>query len=63
MGSATARVLGAATMGAGQLVLALSTQTWQAVLARVLVGAGDAATFVSVLRVVTNWFPPSACPS
>lgn len=55
-------VLGAATMGAGQLVLALSTQTWQAVLARVLVGAGDAATFVSVLRVVTNWFPPARVP-
>ncbi|MEW1958756.1 MFS transporter [Kineococcus sp. NPDC059986] len=55
-------VLGAATMGAGQLVLALSTQTWQAVLARVLVGAGDAATFVSVLRVVTNWFPPDRVP-
>ncbi|WP_432573007.1 MFS transporter [Kineococcus sp. SYSU DK005] len=55
-------VLGAATMGAGQLVLALSTQTWQAVLARVLVGAGDAATFTSVLRVVTNWFPPRRVP-
>ncbi|WP_432514065.1 MFS transporter [Kineococcus sp. SYSU DK001] len=55
-------VLGAATMGAGQLVLAFSTQTWQAVLARVLVGAGDAATFVSVLRVTTNWFPPQRVP-
>ncbi|WP_432562171.1 MFS transporter [Kineococcus sp. SYSU DK003] len=55
-------VLGAATMGVGQVVLALSTQTWQAVVARVLVGAGDAATFVSVLRVVTNWFPPRRVP-
>ncbi|GAA0316809.1 MFS transporter [Kineococcus aurantiacus] len=55
-------VLGATTMGAGQVVLALSTDTWQAVLARVLVGAGDAATFVSVLRVVTNWFPPHRVP-
>ncbi|WP_432543930.1 MFS transporter [Kineococcus sp. SYSU DK002] len=55
-------VLGAATMGVGQLVLAFSTQTWQAVLARVLVGAGDAATFVSVLRVTTNWFPPQRVP-
>ena len=55
-------VAGAAAMGAGQLLLALSTQTWQAVLARVLVGAGDAATFVSVLRVVTNWFPPQRVP-
>ncbi|WP_432497669.1 MFS transporter [Kineococcus gypseus] len=55
-------VAGAATMGAGQLVLALSTETWQAVLARVLVGAGDAATFTSVVRVVTNWFPPQRVP-
>ncbi|WP_337061142.1 MFS transporter [Kineococcus sp. G2] len=55
-------VLGAATMGAGQLLLALSTQTWQAVLARVLVGAGDAATFISVVRLVTNWFPPRRVP-
>jgi MFS family permease len=55
-------VIGATTMGVGQLVLAFSTETWQAVLARVLVGAGDAATFVSVLRVVTNWFPPQRVP-
>ena len=49
-------------MGLGQLLLALSTGTGQAVLARVLVGAGDAATFVSVLRIVTNWFPPRRVP-
>ncbi|WP_380161659.1 nitrate/nitrite transporter [Kineococcus sp. R86509] len=55
-------IAGGIAMGGGQLLLALSTQTWQAVLARVLVGAGDAATFVSVLRVVTNWFPPQRVP-
>ncbi|WP_432489634.1 MFS transporter [Kineococcus sp. SYSU DK018] len=55
-------VLGGATMGAGQLLLALSAETWQAVLARVLVGAGDAATFTSVVRLVTNWFPPRRVP-
>ncbi|MGI4895113.1 MAG: MFS transporter, partial [Janthinobacterium lividum] len=55
-------ITGAATMAAGQFLLAFSEQTWQAVLARVLVGAGDAVTFVSVLRVVTNWFPPQRVP-
>jgi MFS family permease len=55
-------IAGGAAMGVGQLLLAISTETWQAVLARVLVGAGDAATFVSVLRVVTNWFPPQQVP-
>ncbi|ABS03011.1 MFS transporter [Kineococcus radiotolerans] len=55
-------VAGAVAMGLGQALLAVSTGTGQAVLARVLVGAGDAATFVSVLRVVTNWFPPQRVP-
>jgi len=55
-------VAGAFGMAAGQFLLAVSTLPWQAVLARVLVGAGDAATFVSVLRVVTNWFPAPRVP-
>ena len=55
-------VLGAVTMAAGQLLLSLSTDVSLAVLARVLVGAGDAATFVSVLRISTNWFPPQRVP-
>jgi hypothetical protein len=33
-----------------------------AVAARVLVGAGDAMTFVSVLRVVGFWFPGRTVP-
>jgi len=33
-----------------------------AVLARVLVGAGDAMTFISVLRLVPLWFPGRAVP-
>ena len=43
---------GALTMAAGQLVLALATDVPTAVAARVLVGAGDAMTFISVLRVI-----------
>jgi MFS family permease len=53
---------GAVTMATGQLVLALATDVPTAVAARVLVGAGDAMTFISVLRVVSLWFPGRAVP-
>jgi MFS family permease len=54
--------VGALTMAAGQLLLALATGFPLAVLARVLVGAGDALTFISVLSVVTSWFPARRVP-
>jgi predicted MFS family arabinose efflux permease len=53
---------GAVTMAAGQLVLALATDVPTAVVARVLVGAGDAMTFISVLRLVPLWFPGRTVP-
>lgn len=53
---------GAATMAAGQLLLALATDVPTAVAARVLVGAGDAMTFISVLRVISFWFPGRTVP-
>jgi len=55
-------VTGALTMAAGQLVLALATTLPFAVAARVLIGTGDALTFISVLSVVTAWFPPRRVP-
>jgi len=55
-------VTGALTMAAGQLVLALATTLPLAVTARVLIGTGDALTFISVLSVVTAWFPPRRVP-
>lgn len=55
-------VVGALIMAAGQLLLGLSTTLPLAVVARVLVGAGDALTFVSVLSVVTAWFPARRVP-
>lgn len=55
-------VTGALVMAAGQLVLALATSLPLAVAARVLVGAGDALTFISVLSVVGAWFPPRRVP-
>src|SRR5829696_7102111 len=61
-GSRRMILAGALTMAAGQLVLALATDVPPAVAARVLVGAGDAMTFISVLRVVSFWFPGRAVP-
>jgi MFS family permease len=49
-------------MGGGQLVLATAHAVGLAVLGRVLVGAGDAMTFISVLRLVALWFPPRRAP-
>jgi MFS family permease len=61
-GSRRLIVAGALVMAAGQLVLALSTSVAAAYLGRALVGAGDAATFISVLRLVPAWFPPRRVP-
>lgn len=61
-GSRRLIVTGALVMGAGQLVLALATTVPAAVGARVLVGGGDAMTFISVLRLVPRWFPARRVP-
>jgi MFS family permease len=53
---------GALVMAGGQGLLAVSHSLSLAILARVLVGAGDAMTFVSVLRLVNTWFPPRRVP-
>lgn len=55
-------VVGALTMAAGQLVLAVATGVPLAIAARVLVGMGDALTFISVLSVVSAWFPARRVP-
>lgn len=47
---------------AGQLVLASATTLPQAVLARVLVGLGDAIVFVAVLGLVPRWFAARRVP-
>jgi len=61
-GSRRMILAGALTMAAGQLVLALATDVPTAIAARVLVGAGDAMTFISVLRVIGLWFAGGAVP-
>jgi MFS family permease len=53
---------GALVMAAGQGLMAVSDGVTGAVIARVLVGAGDAMTFISVLRLVPQWFPSRRVP-
>jgi MFS family permease len=47
---------------AGQVVLAFSPTISVAVVGRILVGAGDAAIFVSVMRLVSSWFSGPIVP-
>ncbi|SCF22117.1 Predicted arabinose efflux permease, MFS family [Micromonospora purpureochromogenes] len=56
-GSRRLLLVGGALMVAGQLCFAFATDVRLAVAARVLVGLGDAMTFISVLRIVAFWFP------
>lgn len=53
---------GALVMAVGQLVLGEAHTVAVAILARVLVGVGDAMTFISVLRLVGMWFPSRQAP-
>ena len=53
---------GAVLVAVGQVVLALAAPFWLALAGRMLVGAGDAVTFVSVLRLIPSWFPARQVP-
>jgi len=61
-GSLRLIVAGALVMAAGQALMAVADGTTGAILARVLVGAGDAMTFISVLRLVPQWFAARRVP-
>lgn len=54
---------GGVLMVAGQLVMATVSEVWFAILARVLVGAGDACTFISVIRMLPEWFSVRQIPT
>ncbi|MGN6250651.1 MAG: MFS transporter [Marmoricola sp.] len=53
---------GAVLMTLGQLGLAFASSVSTALLMRILIGAGDAVTFISVLRVVNDVFPGRTIP-
>jgi MFS family permease len=61
-GSLRLIVTGGIVMAAGQALMATTDGVGGAVLARILVGAGDAMTFISVLRLVPHWFPARRVP-
>ncbi len=54
--------IGALLMVGGQVMLAFSPTISLAVVGRVLVGAGDATTFISVLRLAGMWVEKSRLP-
>jgi MFS family permease len=53
---------GMVLMALGQLVMAFASDVGIGILARVLIGAGDAAVFPSVLRLIAVWFPDRQAP-
>ncbi len=54
--------LGAALMCVGQTTLAVAPTLGIAVLGRILVGAGDAMTFISAIRMLSAWFSGRTLP-
>ncbi|MER5768882.1 MFS transporter [Streptomyces sp. NPDC001985] len=62
LGTKRMLVIGAALFTAGQLGFALAPSYGMALTARVLLGCGDAMTFISVLRLGSRWFPPRRGP-
>jgi sugar phosphate permease len=54
--------IGAALMVVGQVALALAPSIGVAIVGRILVGAGDAMTFISVSRLIASWFSGRALP-
>jgi len=62
-GSRAMIVAGALLMAAGQALLGQTISLSGAFTARVLVGLGDAMTFICVLRLVPAWFPARRVPT
>ena len=62
IGARKTMMAGALIMGLGQLLLALTTSYPLAIVARVLIGAGDATAFLGAMRLLPSWFPLRATP-
>ncbi|HEY0119632.1 MAG TPA: MFS transporter [Cellulomonas sp.] len=54
--------VGSVTMAVGQLVMTFAPNVGVALAARVLIGSGDAAIFVSAVRLVATWFDRRRVP-
>jgi MFS family permease len=62
VGSRRLIALGALLMLVGQITLALAPNIGLAIVGRMLLGAGDAMTFISILRLLPNWFSGRRLP-
>jgi sugar phosphate permease len=62
VGPRTLIASGALLMTVGQLTLAVAPSIGIAIVGRLLVGAGDAMTFISVIRLLTSWFSGRILP-
>lgn len=62
-GTSVMIISGGLLMAAGQLVMATVSDVTLAIVARVLVGAGDACTFISVMRLLPDWFSVRQLPT
>ncbi|WLP90618.1 MFS transporter [Gordonia sp. NB41Y] len=61
-GSKAVLTVGLGLMALSQIALALAPSVWIAIAARVLLGAGDAAVFPCVLRIIGIRFPRRVAP-
>lgn len=61
-GSRVTLVAGALLMAGGQLLMAQTETVGVAMGARIILGAGDALTFSSAIRLVPAWFPAQRVP-
>ncbi|QIM17073.1 MFS transporter [Leucobacter insecticola] len=62
-GSTVLILAGGILMTIGQVAMATVADVWLAILARVLVGAGDACMFISVMRLLPEWFAVRQLPT
>ncbi|UOQ56126.1 MFS transporter [Leucobacter allii] len=63
IGSTGMILIGGVLMLGGQVIMATVNDVGFAILARVLVGAGDACTFISVMRILPEWFAVRQLPT
>lgn len=61
-GARPVMTVGMIVMAIGQLTMAFSPSVGIAIVARLLLGAGDAAIFPGVLRLIALWFPAQRAP-
>ena len=62
IGARRCLTIGSALIAIGLVVIAFATSVPIAILARILIGTGDAFIFISVIRLLPSWFPSRVVP-